>query len=78
MYQCYFLTLHLLHFCNNTHVYLKLIYILRFDYKLSHNNLKPYRKVLVKALLINFTRTDYKLVSAFAINISFTKTLVTF
>ena len=44
----------------------------------SHNNLKHYPKVLVKTLLINFTRTDHKLVSTFTINVGFTKILDTF
>ena len=49
--------------------------MLRFDYKLSRSKLKHYPKFLVKTLLINFTRTDHKLVSAFTINIGFTNTL---
>ena len=52
--------------------------MLRFDYDLTQNKLKHYAKVLVKPLLINFTRTNHKLVSTFTINIGFTKTLDTF
>ena len=52
--------------------------MLCFDYNLSQNKRKPYPKILVKTLLINFTRTDHKLESAFTINIGFTKTLDTF
>ena len=52
--------------------------MLRFDYELSHNKLKHYSKVLVKTLLINFTRTDHKLLSSFTVNIGFTKTVDTF
>ena len=36
---------------------------IKFDYKLNHNWLKRYPKVLVKTVLINFTRTDHKLES---------------
>ena len=46
--------------------------MLCFDKKLKH-----YPKVVVKTLLINFTRTDQELVSTFTINIGFTKTLDT-
>ena len=51
---------------------------IKFDCELSHSKLKHYPKVLVKKVFINFTRTDYKLVSTFAFNIGFTKTLDTF
>ena len=51
--------------------------MLCFDYELSHNKLKHYPKVVVKVLLINFTRTDQELVSTFTINIGSTKTLDT-
>ena len=52
--------------------------MLRFAYELSNNKLKPYPKVLVKTLLINFTRTDHKLISTLTISIGFSKTLGTF
>ena len=52
--------------------------MLRFDYELSDYKLKHYTEVLVKTLLINFTRTNHKLVSTITINIDFTKTLDTF
>ena len=52
--------------------------MLCFDYELSHKKLKPYSKVLVKTLLINFTRNDHKLLSTFTIIAGFTRTLDTF
>ena len=52
--------------------------MLHFDYDARQIKLKLYPKVLVKTLLINFTRTDHRLVSTFNINIGFTKILDTF
>ena len=98
MYKYCFLTLHLLHSCNNTPMYivnwfacqkdanhpsqLHVTFLngnssIKFDYELSHNKLKHYPRVLVRTVLINFTRTDNKLASTFTINIGFTKTLDT-
>ena len=52
--------------------------MLHFDYDARQIKLKLYPKVLVKTLLINFTRTDHKLVRTFTISTHFTKALNTF